>query len=457
MAAFLFARALNRTEEFRLASNLDGAGAFDDLVFRYRLRETGVWKTCFIQLKHRKIGGTVQRSSLTQMSGDFSLLKYFKSFCEIKNNAATDSNLKECGPFDDFEFVIYTNEKMENNSSLQGGDTDPLNILISGKDKMYYKSFDETHDKNIFEFFEELSRYHELITELDSLLRGGTFGKNDINLKIETFRNTEILKMLNKLQSNLNQDYITRMTKDLPKYDFTLYIEFLTKVKIFQNQSNEVSLQGLIEKELQQACKASPSVANFIYTKFEEGFSKWWVRNGNVVWLNENSALWQAVQDDIINVRNKMSYTETQANCGSGIPFSQEHLQKFSEALEQNTLLNIVTNSKIPFYQALNKLDYKNSLFIDRKSLILPEKNLKSFWPCKWCDVLVVDFASDCSLAKLFLEKLQNSDDSKQLLETLQKYQHKLIFFSPLIKASELQKNLRHVYTDLEVNFENTE
>jgi hypothetical protein len=79
MAAFLFARALNKTEEFRLGSNVDGAGAFDDLVFRYRLRETDVWKTCFIQLKHKKIGGTIPRSNLTQMSGDFSLLKYFKS------------------------------------------------------------------------------------------------------------------------------------------------------------------------------------------------------------------------------------------------------------------------------------------------------------------------------------------------------------------------------------------
>jgi hypothetical protein len=34
MAAFLFARVLNKTEEFRLASNVDRAEAFDDLVFR---------------------------------------------------------------------------------------------------------------------------------------------------------------------------------------------------------------------------------------------------------------------------------------------------------------------------------------------------------------------------------------------------------------------------------------
>ena len=134
MAEFLFARGLNRTEEFQLASNVAGAGAFDDLVFRYRLREPDVWKTFFIQLKHKDGGGTIQRSSLTQISGNFSLLKYFKSYCEIKNNADTELNLKQCGPFGDFEFVIYTNQKWENKppgskSPPGGGDSDPGDLL----------------------------------------------------------------------------------------------------------------------------------------------------------------------------------------------------------------------------------------------------------------------------------------------------------------------------------------
>jgi hypothetical protein len=73
IASFLFARALHKTEDFPLASNVDGAGAFDDLVFRYKLREPDVWKTYFIQLKHKKKQGTIQRSSPTQMSRDFSL------------------------------------------------------------------------------------------------------------------------------------------------------------------------------------------------------------------------------------------------------------------------------------------------------------------------------------------------------------------------------------------------
>ena len=187
MATFLFARALNKTEEFRLASNVDGAGAFDDLVFRYRLREPDVWKTCFIQLKHKDNERTILRSSLTQISGDFSLLKYYKSYCEIKNNSTTHHNLKQCGPFGDFEFVIYTNINIESKSPPQGsesppqrsesppqgGDSDPLSILSSRTEKGKYITFDEKHDTDIFEFFKELSQHQEHFKGIAGPVEGG--------------------------------------------------------------------------------------------------------------------------------------------------------------------------------------------------------------------------------------------------------------------------------------------
>jgi len=267
MAAFLFTRALHKAAEFQMASNVNGAGAFDDLVFRYRLREPDVWKTCFIQLKHKKYGGTIQRSGLTELSGDFSLLKYFKSFCEIKNNAATDRNLKQCGPFEDFEFVIYTNQKLESKSSpkesespTQLADSDPLSILNSGTDKGQYITFDEIRDKEIFGFFEELS----VTGELGSLLKFRNYVDRGINEKIKKLQNSvnnqTILGKLNSLQEKVNTDIETRWIDELAKCDFNLFKEFLSKVKIFQSQSNEESLKGLIEKELQEACKAPPSV-----------------------------------------------------------------------------------------------------------------------------------------------------------------------------------------------------
>jgi hypothetical protein len=74
IAALLFARGLNRTEEFHLASNMDGAaGAFDDLVCRYRLKGQSVCKTCFIQLKHKEKIHTIKRQALKEFSGNYGL------------------------------------------------------------------------------------------------------------------------------------------------------------------------------------------------------------------------------------------------------------------------------------------------------------------------------------------------------------------------------------------------
>jgi len=467
MAAFLFARALNKTEEFRLASNVKGAGTFDDLVFRYRLREPDVWKTCFIQLKHKKNGGTIKRSCLTQMSEDFSLLKYFKSFCEIKSNAATDCNLKQCGSFLNFEFVIYTNGKMESKYPLQGGDSDPISILSSGTDFGKYMTFDETRDKDIFVFFEELSRYHEFIRELENVLKGGTSVDEDIKLKIENFRKSvsskSILGKVNSLKSNLNKDNVKRLKEELSNCDFTLFKEFLSKVKIFQSQSNEESFKGLIEKEIQDACKASPSVANFTYTKFEEGFSKWCVRDGEVVWLNENSELWQEVQKNIITEIKEISEPEILEINECGIRFHEQHLQNLSDAIKQNTVLNIVNNSnirilqKLKTYQALNTLGYSNPIFIGIKSLIKKRKKIHKLWPCKWSDVLVVDCDSDSNVAHRVLDILQQSADCEQdldisddnkvehLVDVLQKYQQKVIFISSRKKFSGFQEKIRNI------------
>ena len=289
MAAFLFARALHKAEEFYVASNVDGAGAFDDLVFRYRLREPDVWKTCFIQLKHKKVDSTIKLSSLTKMSGDFSLFKYFESYCEIKRKSATDPKLKKCGPFDDFEFVIYTNATMERNSALQGKDSDPLSILSSGNDNWKYITFDKTHNKDIFVSFQELERYYELVRELEGRLEMIDSVQNSVT-------NVAIKRKLNQLKSTVNKDGVTALIKELEKCDFNLYEEFLSKVKIFQNQSNEKSLEELIKKEIIDACKASPSVANCIYTKYVEGFSRWWEQVGNVVWLSKDSKLWQNIE-----------------------------------------------------------------------------------------------------------------------------------------------------------------
>jgi hypothetical protein len=295
MTSFLFARALHKTEDFLLASNMDGAGAFDDLVFRYRLKEPDVWKTCFIQLKHKRADGTIKRSSLKTMSGNFSLFKYYDSYCQIKSKVSTDHNLIQSGPFYDFEFVIYTNARMEGVYNLQGKKSDPVSILSSVEGNWEYITFDKNRDIDIFGFFEELSRYHDLVGIKGSLLKGDTFEDEEINEMIKSVRSSFTdQKTVDGLKSaipTLSKDDVKRWIKEIGKCDFTLYKEFLNKVKIFQSQSNEKTLKNLIKKELKDACKVSSSVANSIYTKFEEGFSEWCEKVGEVEWLMKDSKL----------------------------------------------------------------------------------------------------------------------------------------------------------------------
>jgi len=478
MSAFLFARALNRTAQFRLASNVDGVGAFDDLVFRYKLREPDVWKTCFIQLKHKDKRGEIQLSCLTKMTGDFSLWEYFKSYCEIRNNAATKRSREQFGNLDEFEFVIYTNGNIGNTPSLQGGESDPLSILSSGTDKGKYITFDKDNDKHISDFFGGIKKYHEHIKKLEIQLKerasGNVIIKETIKELKDSLKNEKISKNLNRLEEEVKTDCVPEWIEKeakcaIDEYE-KVYEEFLNKFKIFQTQSNVNSLERLIEKELQDACKGLHSVANFIYTKFEGGISKWCERVREVEWLNENSKPWQEVQEYIINEIERISEPELQEIDGYGTCFNQQHLQKLSDAIKENTVLNIVTNAKNHIsqksntYQVLTDLGYENSLFIGKKSLIFPNKNFKNLWPSKWCRVLVVDCGAD--VACTFLESLLKSPDGGQGLDInddnraeslfgiLQKYEQKIILISPKINISNSQKELRNIFTYFEDNFE---
>jgi hypothetical protein len=241
------------------------------------------------------------------MSGNFCLLKYFQSYCEIKHNASTHPNLKQCGEFVDFDFLIYTNHKMESNSQPQTGYSDILSILSSGMDCGKYVTFEETHDKDIFGFFEDLSYCQNLVKELNNLLKSRDLVNEEIKEIIQkSLTKYTIFGNLKGLKPKKNKPGVISMIDELVKCDFTLFKEFLSKIKIFQCQSSEESLKCLIEKELQVATNASTSVANSIYTDFEENFRKWWKREGDVLWLNKNSEVCQTVQQYIINSKKEM-------------------------------------------------------------------------------------------------------------------------------------------------------
>ena len=434
---------------------MDGAGAFDDLVFRYRLRESNIWKTCFIQLKHKKNGGTIQPFSLTQMSGDFSLFKYFESYCQIKSKASTDHNLQHCGPFDDFEFIIYTNARMERNSNVEELDTSPVGMLSSRINYEGYSTFDETGDSEVFAFFKELSIYCDFILELHNLLKSETCVDNEIKGKVETlqssFKSKELLGRLNNLKSMPSNEYVRKLKTEVEKCNFSLFREFLSKVKIFQSQSNEESFDKLIKEELQKACQVSHSCANSIYKKFEHSLAQWWEKSGSVKWFSEDSIAWQNVKQHLFEQIKQLSEPEIQEILRCDLSFNEQHIKVLSDVIQQNTLLNIITStnvsilSKLKTYQTLVSLGYRDSLFISLKFLMIGHKTVFKLWPSKWSAVLVIDCEKDSDII----------DDNviDNLVSFLCQYQQKVILISPRGHqnlASRLRGKLGNIYAEYE-------
>jgi ankyrin repeat protein len=222
-------------------------------------------------------------------------------------------------------------------------------------------------------------------------------------------------------------------------------------------------LKGLIGKELDDICKAAPSLAKSIYTKFEEGFSKWWEEGGDVVWLSKNAQLWQDVVTHLIA---EISDPELTKFVPCGIRFSEQQIQRLCDAIKHNTFLNIVTNCDIRYllhlktYQALNKLGYTNSLFIGLKSLKELPKEILKLCHSKRSAALVIDCDCDGNVADILLGILQNSVACEQslgssdgnvvetLVEVLKRYERKVIIISTrqqIKLASSVQGELGNI------------
>ncbi|XP_060527074.1 uncharacterized protein LOC132702465 [Cylas formicarius] len=105
----LYASRGKRCFDFRLATEMDAAEKFDDVVFQYKIEPESPWRTIFLQAKHKQDvdkNKITSRELTTWADDSFSLQKYFVSFCKIKSQPLfEDSELEQ--------FVICTNTDFE--------------------------------------------------------------------------------------------------------------------------------------------------------------------------------------------------------------------------------------------------------------------------------------------------------------------------------------------------------
>nr|XP_021186033.2 uncharacterized protein LOC110373177 isoform X1 [Helicoverpa armigera]XP_049705116.1 uncharacterized protein LOC110373177 isoform X1 [Helicoverpa armigera] len=115
LLSLILFRALyvQEVNKFVMATNVEGMGAFDDIVFRYYSNNNDKPKLLFIQAKHRdnpaKDKFTVEE--IMKSNGDFSLNKYLESYIKI-SQMFDPENIDDMfkGEFKkiDCEFIIYT-------------------------------------------------------------------------------------------------------------------------------------------------------------------------------------------------------------------------------------------------------------------------------------------------------------------------------------------------------------
>ncbi|KDR06090.1 hypothetical protein L798_04482 [Zootermopsis nevadensis] len=270
------------------------------------------------------------------------------------------------GSFVDFEFIIYTN------ASLKGGievrnDKNLVSILSSGPNDGKYVTFDKKSGKDVFDFFKELLNYYNFLVQMAAYTDEEI--KQEIENKISNFTNGDIKKKLEKLISEPSSDDLGKLIKELEKCDFSLYEEFLQKVKIFQCQANESSFVELIKKELQEACHTSPSGTNSIYENLKQVLENWWKEEGEVDRLSEGSRLWQNIKQLWIEKIKELSKIDVQGSIEFGIRFTEQHMQPLSEALQRSKLLKVITKKKLWHFIQIENIS-GSQFFSSRKFII---------------------------------------------------------------------------------------
>ncbi|XP_063895110.1 uncharacterized protein LOC110373177 isoform X1 [Helicoverpa armigera] len=127
--------------DFYLGTNVEGVGAFDDIVLRYNAKGNKKPKVIFLQAKHREnpIKDEVTIAEVMKQNGDFSLDKYLESYLKIirKFSLDNDDNMFKGSIEDiDSEFIIFTSalENFDKKKMIvQNDEEDFIRTVSNGK------------------------------------------------------------------------------------------------------------------------------------------------------------------------------------------------------------------------------------------------------------------------------------------------------------------------------------
>ena len=193
--ALSFLRATNKGYSFKLASNVEGLGAFDDVAVEY-LGDNSSKRHIFVQLKS-KAKRHITLSQLKSKDGDFCLRKYYDSYIEVeKKFNCNEGGVKMDGSIDESLFIIYTNTDIEQKlKSYNVIDFSQEEFLMTGGSVL---QFNEEEHKAIYEHLQELPKYREFLSQLRIIYRQADDTELDCHIEPELEQSVKLPQKGNK-------------------------------------------------------------------------------------------------------------------------------------------------------------------------------------------------------------------------------------------------------------------
>ena len=244
--------------------------------------------TLFLQLKDRPwFNKNIEISQFLQLKEDFSLLRYCKTFGEIKKQWLRNKDLQKYGRFEDSIFIVYTNGEMSHEKGNDVDNTVWQKVICSGG-KCF--NFCENKFPEVHEMFGNLEtckqlladvRYDSKVTSKHKLLG---FINKVWNMKATTLPDVfEAQKLLKELQ-------------DLG--DLSHYKQFLSSFWFFSGQANNQALEEQIKREIGLACGTSNT--SLMYTNFRQNMREWCRYPDEL--LTQQSPFWK----DVCSIQQKV-------------------------------------------------------------------------------------------------------------------------------------------------------
>ncbi|KAJ9597347.1 hypothetical protein L9F63_011787 [Diploptera punctata] len=384
LAALLFLRCINSEHEFHIASNMAAAVCYDDVVL------TLGQCSAFLQLKHKQQkNAKIYISQLFTVKGDFSLIRCWKSFLNIKQRWAAEEDLQRCGQFNDCLFVMYTNASLVGSGDNNVGSNEMLDLVNTGGKLI---QFTEMQHPDIYQFFRDLPRYKQLLSEAVSA---------DQLVELP-----ELLQVVQKLHNKQDKcvpekEVLNELLKVLESLgDLSNYSDFLCQLRFCTEQKRQGALDDLIKSEV-KVLFGNDKQSDKLTHGVED-----WSRQHHPYLLTPNAKFFQ---DIIKTIAANISKHIPKLN----ITFSQDACQEIREKYQEgNRKLLIKSNCiKMSVIKVMQSFD-SNTLLIDVSTIQECVSKVLAVWKYGKCDILVVEGGDISGLE----DKLSTLSDSKCLV-----------------------------------------